>query len=179
MIWIFLIKTKRKFLFHVYFSSGRFYVKEETYADGSQPKNDYKSYKKVINLDCNKYIVSRNKCLVSFLEGVAGMSFVKENRKIKIAAAVCIEQIYFLQNFTLVMPCHFLANLVQSYASGSKTVSVVNGKITPGGSYATLNEWMRSMGSTPLDSPNGDIDIYLLTLVDTLLKHTVLIAKNL
>ena len=39
----FFHKNQKKFLFYVYFSSGKFYVKEETYADGSQLKNDYKS----------------------------------------------------------------------------------------------------------------------------------------
>ena len=88
-----------------------------------------------------------------------------ENEKIMIAAA----------------DCGFLANLVQSYTSGSKTVLAVNGKITPSGSYATLNEWARSIGSTPLDSavPTVTLTFTLIILVDTFLKHTVLIAKNL
>ena len=120
-MWIFfLIKTKRKFLFYVYLSTGKFYVKEEIYADGSQTKNYYKSYEKVTNVDCNKYIICRNKYLVSFLEGVTGMSFVMENEKITIAAGVCIEQIYLLWNFNLVMPYHFLANLVQLYTPGGQ-----------------------------------------------------------
>ena len=54
VIWIFFHKSQKKFLFYVYFSSGKFYLKKETYADGSQLKNDYKSYEKVTNLDCSK-----------------------------------------------------------------------------------------------------------------------------
>ena len=88
------------------------------------------------------------------------MIFCTENEKIRYATAVCIEQIYFLRNLNLVMLIHFLTNLVQSYTSGSKTVSVINGKITPGESYTTLNEWMRRVGVDPLESPGGDIDIF-------------------
>ena len=54
-----------------------------------------------------------------------------------------------------------LSNAVSFFdTSGLKKVLVVNGKITPGGSYTTLNEWIRRVGVDPLVSPDGDIDIF-------------------
>ena len=103
----------------------KYYIREDSYQDSGSIKDVYKDYEKLTHLNFDKFIKSRNGCIVSFLEGVTEINFSTENEKIKHAKAVCIEKIYFLRNLNLVMPCHFLANLVQSYTSGSKTVSVV------------------------------------------------------
>lgn len=74
--------------------------------------------------------------------------------------ACCIEQIYFLRNLNLVLPYNFVANLIQSYTAGSKTVSVVNGKVTPGGSYTSVHNWMNLIGEKALTCPEGTIDTF-------------------
>ena len=76
----------------------------------------------------------------------------------------------FFNEFKLVDAVSFLASLVQPYTSGSKTVSVVNGKITPDGS---LNQWMRQVGADPLESPDGDIDGFFDKIGDALSKCIV------
>ena len=80
-------------------------------------------------MNFDKFIKNGNGCTVSFLEGVTGMNFSTENEKIKYAKVVCIEQIYFFKKLNLVMPCHFLTNLVQLYTSGLTIVSV---SVSPG-----------------------------------------------
>ena len=96
-----------------YFLLGKDYKREDGYQDSSRIKDFYKDYEKLTNFNFDKFIKNRNGYIVSFLDGVTGMNFSTVNEKIKYAKAVCIEQIYFLRNLNLVMPCHFLTNLVQ------------------------------------------------------------------
>ena len=102
-----------------YFLLGKYYIREDGYQDSASIKDVYKDYEKLTNLNFDKFIKNRNGCIVLFLEGVNGMNSSTENEKIKYAKAICIEKIYFLKNLNLVMPCHFLTNLAQSYTSGS------------------------------------------------------------
>ena len=53
------------------------------------------------------------------------------------AIALVVEMIYFIQKLNLVLPHCFLLNILQSFVSGSKTVSVLNGKISPSAGYTT------------------------------------------
>ena len=53
-----------------------------------------------------------------------------------------------------------MSNLIQSCTSGSKTVSVLNGKVTPSGSYTNVNEWLKEWGAKALECPEEDLDTY-------------------
>ena len=67
---------------------------------------------------------------------------------------------YYLRNFNLVLPYSFLSNLVQPCISGSKSVSVVNGKTTPGGSYVTYKNWINVHGKSASKCHGGTIDLW-------------------
>ena len=67
---------------------------------------------------------------------------------------------YCLRNFKLVLPYSFLSNLAQSCISGSKSVSVVNGKTTPGGSYVTYKNWINVHEKFALKYHGGTIDLW-------------------
>ena len=109
---------------------GKLFVRTEVIKDGDVIKNAYKDPAYLFSMNSEIYSEQRNSLLVSFLSGVTGMDYKRENEKIKFSIASCIENIYFLRNLNLVLPYTFVANLVQSYTSGSKTVSVINGKTT-------------------------------------------------
>ena len=56
---------------------------------------------------------------------------------------------------------------------------MVNVKITPDGSYTTLNEWMRRVGVDPMESPGGDIDIFFDNIGQYIVKmHHVSCEKS-
>ena len=58
------------------------------------------------------------------------------------------------------MPISFSANLVQSAVSGSKTVTKINGKTAPAGSYTSYQNWFNKNGKVPLQPPKGDIQTW-------------------
>ena len=53
-----------------------------------------------------------------------------------------VEAIYHLKNSNLIIPHCFLANLAETFISGSKTVTAINGKILPSASDTTYRKWL-------------------------------------
>ena len=104
------------------------------------------------NLD---FINDRNVLLVQFLLGLTGIDLKAASDKEQYAFACVIESIYHLRNLNVVLPNSFLYNLVQFYTSGSKTVPAINGKVTPGGSYYTVHNWLSKRAENPLICPEG------------------------
>ena len=83
--------------------------------------------------------------------------------------AVIVEAIYHLKNSNLILPHCFLANLVETFTSGSKTVTAVNGKNLPSASDATYRKWLNENGKEENVVPNCDLDVY----VDNIEKYIV------
>ena len=68
-----------------------------------------------------------------------------------------IECLYYLRNFQVILPHSFVCNLIQFYTSGSKTMPVIIGKISPGGSHPTVDGWLADRGKNPLVCPTGKL----------------------
>ena len=99
----------------------------------------YKDANTLQQLNFTDYLANRDKCVVAFLEGSSGIAFDKErDPQVKYSACVVVEAIYFLRNLNDILPYSFLWNLIQSLVSGSKTVTMINGKVIPSGSYPTI-----------------------------------------
>ena len=99
--------------------------------------------------------------LVNFVCGVSGFGYKVPTNQLLFTFAKTIEMVYHLRNLNLVLPHCFLGNLIQSCISGSKSVSVVNGKTSPGGSYTTYKNWITDKGSAPLNIPmSGTIELW-------------------
>ena len=69
----------------------------------------------------------------------------------------------------IILPYSFLINLEQSLVSGSKTVTAVNGKISPGDSYTSVQKWLNEQGNEPLKLPDGD----LVTFFDNIGRYVI------
>jgi len=80
-----------------------------------------------------------------FILGLSGIDYRSETMQIKYTLAQTLELCCYLRNLRLVLPFSFL---VQSWISGSKSVAVVNGKTSPGGSYTTFKNWISSKSKT-------------------------------
>ena len=130
------------------------------YDDGHSLQIKYKEPKYLMDLDIFKFIKEHNQILVKFLCGISSMDLERESNQLHFAFASAIEMFYYLRNLNLVLPHSFLGNLVQSCTSGSKSLSVVNGKTSPGGGYTTFRNWIELKGSTPLNCMHGSIDVY-------------------
>ena len=85
------------------------------------------------NIDSGVYLAKREPILISVLEGIVlknhcNTSFLAVNYHPKI--------------INLILPHCFLTNLVETFISGSKIVTGINGKILPGHSNTNYRKWM-------------------------------------
>lgn len=111
------------------FLLGEKLCRENIYKNGLGKCKDTKF---LTDLDISKFIKEGNSLLVMFIFGFSGIDLNQESNEVKYALAQTLELCYYLRNLHLVLPYSFLANLVQSCISGSKSVAVVNGKTSPG-----------------------------------------------
>ena len=135
-------------------------ISSQVYNDGKSLEAVYKQPKFLIDLNILSFIKKRNILLVKFLCGLSHRKLESESKSVVYTFACTIEMCYNLRNMNLVLPNSFLANLVQSCISGSKSVSVVNGKITPGGGYTTYRNWIQLQGEKMLTCMKGTLDIF-------------------
>ena len=145
--------------------------KEKVYKDGKALQTCHKNKSVLTNLNISRFIKERNKLLVCFLCGVDGLEFSVESEQIQYAFASTLEMCYYLRNLNLVLPHCFLGNLVQSQIPGSKSVSVVNGKTSPGGGYQTLRSWLELHETEPLQCGKGTIDIFFDNIGKYVIKN--------
>ena len=85
--------------------------------------------------------------------------------------AVAVEMIYFIRNLNLVLPHCFIINLLQSFVSGSKKVSTLNGKVTLGAGYTTYKTWLVSFGSNKIQCPAEDVVTYFDNIGKYIIKN--------
>ena len=104
-------------------------------------------------LDTKEYLAERNQMVLQFLNGCCNINYEDQtNTATLFAIAVTVEMIYFIRSFNFMLPHCFVANLLQSFVSGSKTVSTANGKVTPRASYSTYKKWLNVKGDKILIS---------------------------
>ena len=122
-------------------------VNKKIYNDGNSVALLYKDANALQHLNFSDYLANRDKCVVAFLEGSSGIAFDKErDPQVKYSACVVVETIYFLRNLNVILPFSFLSNLIQSLVSGLKTVTRINSKVIPSGSYLTIQSWLEEQG---------------------------------
>ena len=102
-----------------------------------------------------------NSILLAFIQSITNRRLNSLNIDKMFHFASVIEHIYHLGNYNLVLPHNFVANLIQTLTSGSKTVTEINAKISPGGSDPTYRSWLKVLGGEKLRTPSGDMDFYI------------------
>ena len=120
----------------------------------------YNNPEKLANIEIIEFIRNWNEKLVSFLLGISDTTLSSLSEKTAFTFAVAIEQIYYLHHHNIVLPHSFISNLIQFYTSGSKAVPVLNGKVSPNGSYPTPGNWMSEHGKSKMVVPDGDLETY-------------------
>ena len=71
----------------------------------------------------------------------------------------------------MVLPHCYLGNLVQSRISGSESVSVANGKTSPGRGYRALRSWLEFHETEPLQYEKLTIDIFFENIGKYIIKN--------
>ena len=147
------------------------FIEKEVAKDGNELRSLYKQPNYLANLDSKSFLLNRNKLLVSFICAVAQIDLKdQDNKTFLYSLATAVEMIYFLRNQNLILPHAFLMNLVQSFISGSKVVSVINGKASPAASYTSYKRWITERGDKPVIYP-GNCDV--ITFFDNIGRYIV------
>ena len=108
-------------------------------------------------LDLRNYLRERNQVVLQFINGCCNINYKDQtNTTTLFTIAIALEMIYFIRNINLVLPHCFLVNLLQSFVSRSKTVSTLNGKVTPESSYLTYKKWVSVKGKDIVKCSDGD-----------------------
>ena len=68
-----------------------------------------------------------------------------------------IEQIYYVRNSKLVLPCHFTESVMSYSLTNSKSYCNFVSNRGPGGSYTSLSSWLNRISSYPLLCPHQDL----------------------
>ncbi|XP_057301718.1 uncharacterized protein LOC130636116 [Hydractinia symbiolongicarpus] len=117
---------------------GSKFVRKNVAKDIKEIRFKYKDPSYLMNLGSQSFLLERDEFISSFICSIASIKIEDQtNKTFLYCLAVTVEMIYFLQNQNVILPHCFMMNLVQAFVSGSKIVSVVNGKAAPGASYTT------------------------------------------
>ena len=130
----------------------------------------YKNVQNLKDVDSKQFLMARDPLLLSFISNAVGFPINSLcDPPFLYNFAIVIEAIYHLKNKNLILPHCFLVNLIQTFVSGSKMVTALNGKILPAASDATYRSWVKEHGSQEIATPEGDIDVY----IDNIWKYVV------
>jgi hypothetical protein len=123
----------------------------------AENNDSYKDFSNLSNFQMQNWLDDKNKTLVSFMKAVAGISD-NSNCKKNVYIVSSIDNINKASNLTYVAPLQFCCNLITYYISGSKLISQIYNRQNAGGSYTTLQRWLKSISCEALkcNSP-GDI----------------------
>ena len=145
-------------------------VQKKVFNDGKTIQNKYKDSEYLSTLNSKQFIKERNQLVVSFICACANIQIEdQKNKNFIYAVAVAVEIIYYLRDLNIILPHCFLINLVQSFVSGSKTVSVLNGKVTPSCGYELYKNKLELKGSYKLVCPKNDV----ITFFDNIGKYVI------
>ena len=101
----------------------------------SSKNKDIDELKKI---DAISWLNDRNKLLLSFLQGVTGVSSISTNEKKVNALAHTVEQVYYPRNLNTITPFAFKRNLITCSLTHSKQAVKMYGNWESSGSYTTL-----------------------------------------
>ena len=84
---------------------------------------------------------------------------------------VITEGIYHIKNQNLILPHCFLLNLIESFISGSKAVTSLNGKVLTCASDTTYRNWLKEQGKDKLPTPHEDLYVFIDNIGKYIVKN--------
>ena len=125
-------------------------------SNNRQISSMYKDLNFLKKIDLNVYLADRKPILISFLKGIVSKSHCNP-----FLLAVIVEAIYHLKITNLILLLCFLSNLIETFISGSKTVTTINGKILPVVSDPSHRKWVNDNRREKNRIPYCDLDVYV------------------
>ena len=93
----------------------------DIYQDGVNITKEYKNMQTLKMIKPQRWVKQRNPLLLSFLNGVTGVTVDNSSEKKINAFTHIVEQIYYTRNLNIITPFSFRQNLVMYSSTHSKT----------------------------------------------------------
>ena len=132
------------------------YVWPAIASDSRQISSVYKDLNFLKKIDSKIYLAEREPILISFLKGI-----VSKNHCNPFLLSVIVEAIYHLKNTNLILPHCFLTNIFETFVSGLKIVTAINGKILPRASDTSYRKWVNENGREKNGVSYCDLDVHV------------------
>ena len=133
-------------------------------------ENKVENIKGILSHDPKKWCDKRPSSLINLLYSLCGiqMSSATDNQNILISKAV--ENIYSCISSKVVLPNHFVENLLCYSLTNCKSYLNFLANRTPGGGYSYISNWLRNQSKEPISFPIG--------LVKTVFDNSQKIGKT-
>lgn len=108
-----------------------------------------------LSYDPLKWIINRPEMLVHLVSSVCNVDLNTADTDQLTLFSKIIELIYSCKNSKIVLPNHFLENLMCYTYTNCKTYLNFMGSRSPGGAYTYLSNWLKELSKDPLEFPIG------------------------
>lgn len=113
------------------------------------------SFKDIIAHDPAKWLLERPENLLHLITALCGVDFnTTTPEKITLISKI-VELIYACKHSKLVLPSHFIENLLCYSYTNCKTYLNFLGERSPGGAYTFICNWLKEQSKEPIPYPDG------------------------
>ena len=118
-------------------------------------KNKTKNIGSLLEYNVCDWVLDRPHELLLLIGTMCGVDMnTASESKINIISKI-IELIYYCNNSRLVLPNHFLENLLSYTFTNSRTYTNFLANRSPGGSYSYITSWLNTQANDPIQFPEG------------------------
>ena len=115
----------------------------------------FRTLPELANYNASHFVQSSNDVVRSFIEGCCKVS--KPDMKKNYLVGLTLEMIYKVRYPSCIAPLSFMRNLASYVGHDKAKIMKINGASSPGGSYTTVTNWVKSLAAAPPSCPSGDI----------------------
>ena len=119
------------------------------------PRHELTSFDDIIAHDPAKWLLERPEILLHLITALCNVDFNTTTPDRIILIAKIIELIYACRHSKLVLPNHFIENLLCYSYTNCKSFLNFLGDRSPGGAYSFLCNWLQKQSKEPLEFPEG------------------------
>jgi len=117
--------------------------------------NPIQTIQDIISHDYVKWLSDRPTILLHLLSAICEVDVNTANNNQIILISKIIELIYSCKNSKIVLPNHFMENLMCYCYTNCKTYLNFMGSRSPGGAYTHICNWLKEQSQDPLQFPKG------------------------
>ena len=117
--------------------------------------DDIKHVESLAHFNPGEWLYKRPSDLVNLLANIFDMDINTAGDKKRKIIVKIVELISYCRNSKLVLPNHFLENLLCYSFTNSKSYANFLGSRAPGGSYSYITSWLTREATNPIKCPSG------------------------